>query len=54
MMADSMMKIMKIYLLKIEIDRIFSSEKEKSSSKGEYRVQTESTTEWLTLGREVL
>ena len=54
MMADSMMKNMKIYLIQIENRYNLLERKRKLSSKGEYRVQTESTTEWLNLGKEVL
>ena len=57
MMTDSMMKNMKIYLIQIEnsYNRYNLLErKRKPSLEGEYRAQTESTTEWLNLGKEVL
>ena len=54
MMADSMMENIKIYLIQIENRYNLLERKRKPSSEGEYRVQTESTTEWLNLGKEVL
>ena len=54
MMTDSMMKNMKMFWIQIENRYNLFERKRKSSSEGEYRVQTGSSTEWLNLGKEVL